>query len=73
MDKCKQKHAKTQNCCCSEEIRSNECEFIHMTEQEEDIICRMHKLVGNQVATDSGKNSRKNSRRNSEILEDEKK
>ncbi|KAL6569611.1 hypothetical protein OROMI_014125 [Orobanche minor] len=48
MDKCRQKHPKTQNCCCSEEVRSNGCEFIHMTEQEEDIICRMHKLVGNQ-------------------------
>ncbi|XP_057778642.1 MYB-like transcription factor ETC3 [Salvia miltiorrhiza] len=45
MDKCSstQKHPKIQN-----EASSLEWEFIKMTEQEEDIICRMHKLVGDK-------------------------
>ncbi|XP_020217735.1 MYB-like transcription factor ETC3 isoform X1 [Cajanus cajan] len=32
----------------SEEVSSNEWEFIHMSEQEEDLICRMYKLVGDR-------------------------
>nr|QEI22934.1 R3-MYB transcription factor [Lactuca sativa] len=31
-----------------EEVSSRKWEFINMSEQEEDIICRMHKLVGNR-------------------------
>ncbi|PIN26517.1 hypothetical protein CDL12_00720 [Handroanthus impetiginosus] len=48
MDKCRQKHPKMQNCFCSQEANSIEWEFINMTEQEEDIISRMHKLVGDK-------------------------
>ncbi|XP_042058934.1 MYB-like transcription factor ETC3 [Salvia splendens] len=45
MDKCgtHQKHPTTQN-----EASSVEWELIKMTEQEEDMICRMHKLVGDK-------------------------
>ncbi|XP_058092363.1 MYB-like transcription factor ETC3 isoform X1 [Magnolia sinica] len=32
----------------SEEVSSIEWEFIHMTEEEEDLIYRMYKLVGNR-------------------------
>ncbi|XP_073028247.1 transcription factor TRY-like [Primulina eburnea] len=48
MDKYKQKQPKIQNCRLksSEEVSSIEWEFIDMTEQEEDIISRMYRLVG---------------------------
>ncbi|GFP91924.1 transcription factor try [Phtheirospermum japonicum] len=52
---CRQKHPKIQNCCYSEEVKSNEWEFIKMTEQEEDIIFRMHKLVGDKWALIAGR------------------
>ncbi|KAH6789286.1 CAPRICE-like MYB3 [Perilla frutescens var. frutescens] len=48
MDKCSQKHPKIQNSSCYGEASSIEWEFTNMTEQEEDIICRMHKLVGDK-------------------------
>ncbi|CAH2070144.1 unnamed protein product [Thlaspi arvense] len=32
----------------SEEVSSIEWEFINMTEQEEDLICRMYRLVGDR-------------------------
>ncbi|KAI3764366.1 hypothetical protein L2E82_14373 [Cichorium intybus] len=34
--------------CEFEEVSSSKWEFINMSEQEEDIIYRMHKLVGNR-------------------------
>ncbi|XP_028112186.1 transcription factor TRY-like isoform X2 [Camellia sinensis] len=47
MDKRRRKQLKTSHHCCgSEEVSSIEWEFINMTEQEEDLICRMYKLVG---------------------------
>ncbi|XP_017970934.1 PREDICTED: transcription factor CPC isoform X1 [Theobroma cacao] len=45
MDKRRRKQAKTSS-CCSEEVSSIEWEFINMSEQEEDLIYRMYKLVG---------------------------
>ncbi|KAL0412179.1 UNVERIFIED_CONTAM: Transcription factor TRY [Sesamum latifolium] len=47
-NKFRQKLPKIQDCCLSEEVSSIEWEFIDMTEQEEDIINRMHKLVGDK-------------------------
>ncbi|KAJ4957260.1 hypothetical protein NE237_014043 [Protea cynaroides] len=47
MDKRRRKKAKTVS-HDSEEVSSIEWEFINMTEQEEDLICRMHKLVGDR-------------------------
>uniref|UniRef100_A0A2P2JW56 Transcription factor CPC n=1 Tax=Rhizophora mucronata TaxID=61149 RepID=A0A2P2JW56_RHIMU len=43
----RRKQAKTSS-CCSEEVSSIEWEFINMSEQEEDLIYRMHKLVGDR-------------------------
>ncbi|KAK6158860.1 hypothetical protein DH2020_006174 [Rehmannia glutinosa] len=37
------------------EVRSIEWKYINMTEQEEDIICRMHKLVGDKWALIAGR------------------
>uniref|UniRef100_A0A7N2KV44 Myb-like domain-containing protein n=1 Tax=Quercus lobata TaxID=97700 RepID=A0A7N2KV44_QUELO len=45
MDKRPRKQAKTR-CSTSEEVSSIEWDFIKMTEQEEDLICRMYRLVG---------------------------
>ncbi|KAF8026971.1 hypothetical protein BT93_E0021 [Corymbia citriodora subsp. variegata] len=39
------KQARTSS-CCSDEVSSIEWEFINMSEQEEDLIYRMYKLVG---------------------------
>ncbi|KAL2251811.1 MYB-like transcription factor ETC3 [Sesamum indicum] len=55
MDKLRQKLPKIQDCCLSEEVSSIEWEFIDMTEQEEDIINRMHKLVGDKWALIAGR------------------
>ncbi|GMI66782.1 CAPRICE [Hibiscus trionum] len=54
MDKRHQKQAKT-NSCCSEEVSSIEWEFINMSEQEEDLIYRMHKLVGDKWGLIAGR------------------
>ncbi|XP_023640528.1 transcription factor TRY isoform X2 [Capsella rubella] len=51
----------------SEEVSSIEWEFINMTEQEEDLIFRMHRLVG-----DSRKSGRTRCQGNREILDYEK-
>ncbi|XP_057980352.1 transcription factor CPC [Malania oleifera] len=49
MDKRRRKQTKTTHqSCCSEEVSSIEWEIINMTEQEEDLIYRMHKLVGDR-------------------------
>ncbi|KAA8520727.1 hypothetical protein F0562_015001 [Nyssa sinensis] len=75
MDKRRRKQPKTHHCCCSEEVSSIEWEFINMTEQEEDLICRMYKLVGDrwvvQMGIDSWANSGPESRRNRKVLVDE--
>ncbi|KAL0008471.1 hypothetical protein SO802_009973 [Lithocarpus litseifolius] len=47
MDKRRRKQAKTSS-CYSEEVSSIEWEFINMSEQEEDLIYRMYKLVGDR-------------------------
>lgn len=46
MDGCRRKRPKITTSDQSEEIISIEWEFIHMSEQEEDLIYRMYKLVG---------------------------
>ncbi|KAK8693605.1 hypothetical protein V6N13_071182 [Hibiscus sabdariffa] len=55
MDKRHQKQAKINNSCCSEEVSSIEWEFINMSEQEEDLIYRMHKLVGDKWGLIAGR------------------
>ncbi|KAJ9171494.1 hypothetical protein P3X46_014855 [Hevea brasiliensis] len=40
---------------CSEEVSSIEWEFINMSEQEEDLIYRMYKLVGDRWALIAGR------------------
>ncbi|XP_023640529.1 transcription factor TRY isoform X3 [Capsella rubella] len=50
----------------SEEVSSIEWEFINMTEQEEDLIFRMHRLVGDR------KSGRTRCQGNREILDYEK-
>ncbi|XP_073313654.1 MYB-like transcription factor ETC3 [Primulina huaijiensis] len=57
MDKYKQKQPKIQNpgLKSSEEVSSIEWEFIDMTEQEEDIISRMHRLVGDRWGLIAGR------------------
>ncbi|KAL8541055.1 hypothetical protein ACS0TY_002368 [Phlomoides rotata] len=67
MDKCRQKHSKIRKFSFSE-VSSIEWEFIDMTDQEQDIITRMHNLVG----TDSWKSTREESRGDRKILVDEK-
>ncbi|CAN6566051.1 unnamed protein product [Malus baccata var. baccata] len=54
MDRRRRKQAKTST-SCSEEVSSIEWEFINMTEQEEDLICRMYKLVGDRWALIAGR------------------
>ncbi|ONI23373.1 hypothetical protein PRUPE_2G185200 [Prunus persica] len=54
MDKRRRKQAKTST-CCSEEVSSIEWEFINMSEQEEDLICRMYKLVGDRWGLIAGR------------------
>ncbi|CAL5331791.1 hypothetical protein CsSME_00012992 [Camellia sinensis var. sinensis] len=56
MDKRPRKQLKTtHNSCCSDEVSSIEWEFINMSEQEEDLIHRMYKLVGNRWALIAGR------------------
>ncbi|XP_073026521.1 MYB-like transcription factor ETC3 [Primulina eburnea] len=57
MDKYEQKQPKIQNprLKSSEEVSSIEWEFIDMTEQEEDIISRMHQLVGDRWGLIAGR------------------
>ncbi|CAL5382191.1 unnamed protein product [Camellia sinensis] len=56
MDKRPRKQLKTtHNSCCSHEVSSIEWEFINMSEQEEDLIHRMYKLVGNRWALIAGR------------------
>ncbi|XAR62983.1 hypothetical protein NMG60_11022756 [Bertholletia excelsa] len=56
MDRRRRKQLKTAHrCCCSEEVSSIEWEFINMTEQEEDLIYRMYKLVGDRWALIAGR------------------
>ncbi|KAK6918253.1 SANT/Myb domain [Dillenia turbinata] len=54
MDKRRRKQAKTTT-YSSEEVSSIEWEFINMTEQEEDLIYRMYKLVGDRWALIAGR------------------
>ncbi|XP_009375597.1 MYB-like transcription factor TCL1 [Pyrus x bretschneideri] len=46
MDRCHQKRPKITITDQSEEVISNEWKFINITEQEEDLIYRMYRLVG---------------------------
>ncbi|CAN6564812.1 unnamed protein product [Malus baccata var. baccata] len=46
MDRCRRKRPQITISDQSEEVISNEWEFINMTEQEEDILYRMYRLVG---------------------------
>ncbi|KAF5451721.1 hypothetical protein F2P56_026804 [Juglans regia] len=55
MDKRRRKQAKTSSCCSEAEVSSIEWEFINMTEQEEDLIYRMYKLVGDRWALIAGR------------------
>ncbi|KAH6756574.1 Homeodomain-like superfamily protein [Perilla frutescens var. hirtella] len=58
MDKCRQKHPKIRKYPLQSEaaeVSSIEWEFIDMTEQEEDIINRMHRLVGDKWALIAGR------------------
>ncbi|XP_022146038.1 transcription factor CPC-like isoform X2 [Momordica charantia] len=47
MEKQPQKQSKSRN-SSSEEVTSLEWKLIQISEQEEDLICRMHKLVGDR-------------------------
>ncbi|XP_050385832.1 MYB-like transcription factor ETC3 [Argentina anserina] len=51
----RRKQAKTSSSSFSEEVSSIEWEFIRMTEQEEDLICRMYKLVGDRWGLIAGR------------------
>ncbi|XP_044480553.1 transcription factor CPC-like [Mangifera indica] len=55
MDKRRRKQPKTSTTSCSEEVSSIEWEFINMSEQEEDLIYRMYKLVGERWALIAGR------------------
>ncbi|KAL1546360.1 transcription factor TRY-like isoform X1 [Salvia divinorum] len=56
MDKCRQKkQSKIRNYSLCEEVSSIEWEFVNMSEQEEDIINRMHKLVGDKWGLIAGR------------------
>ncbi|EEF39090.1 transcription factor TRY [Ricinus communis] len=51
----RRKQARTTASRCSQEVSSIEWEFINMSEQEEDIIYRMYKLVGDRWALIAGR------------------
>ncbi|GKU96696.1 hypothetical protein SLEP1_g9903 [Rubroshorea leprosula] len=51
----KQPKTSTSTSRCSEEVSSIEWEFINMSEQEEDLIYRMYKLVGDRWALIAGR------------------
>ncbi|KAK1276422.1 Transcription factor TRY [Acorus gramineus] len=55
MDRHGRKRSKLKNNYESEEVNSNEWEVINMTEQEEDLIYRMYKLVGDRWALIAGR------------------
>ncbi|GFP95122.1 transcription factor try [Phtheirospermum japonicum] len=56
MDKYRQKHPRTEILApLKAEVSSIEWEFIDMSEEEEDIINRMHKLVGDKWALIAGR------------------
>ncbi|XP_075644188.1 transcription factor CPC-like isoform X1 [Castanea sativa] len=55
MDKRRRKQAKTSSCYSEAEVSSIEWEFINMSEQEEDLIYRMYKLVGDRWALIAGR------------------
>ncbi|XP_057805795.1 transcription factor TRY-like [Salvia miltiorrhiza] len=55
MDKCRQKQIKIRKYPLCEEVSSIEWEFVNMTDQEEDIINRMHKLVGDRWGLIAGR------------------
>ncbi|CAK9146366.1 unnamed protein product [Ilex paraguariensis] len=55
MDKRPQKKHSTCSSCCYEEVNSIEWKFINMTEQEKDLIYRMHKLVGDRWGLRAGR------------------
>ncbi|KAA3476224.1 transcription factor CPC-like [Gossypium australe] len=54
MGKRHRKQAETGS-CCSEEVSSIEWEFINMSEQEEELIYRMYKLVGDRWGLIAGR------------------
>ncbi|XP_054783283.1 transcription factor CPC-like [Prosopis cineraria] len=54
MDKRRRKQAKTES-SYAEEVSSIEWEFINMSEQEEDLIHRMYKLVGDRWSLIAGR------------------
>ncbi|GLT79752.1 hypothetical protein SLA2020_512290 [Shorea laevis] len=54
MDKRRRRQPKTSS-CCSEEVSSIEWDFINMSEQEEDLIYRMYRLVGDRWALIAGR------------------
>ncbi|KAJ4828621.1 hypothetical protein Tsubulata_041755 [Turnera subulata] len=55
MDRRHRKQAKARSSRSTEEVSSIEWEFIKMSEQEEDLIYRMHKLVGDRWALIAGR------------------
>ncbi|XP_024450757.1 transcription factor CPC isoform X2 [Populus trichocarpa] len=55
MDRRRRKQAKTTTHCSDQEVSSIEWEFINMSEQEEDLIYRMYKLVGDRWALIAGR------------------
>ncbi|XP_058100218.1 transcription factor TRY [Magnolia sinica] len=55
MDKRRRKQPKISTTHDSEEVSSIEWEFINMTEQEEDLIYRMYRLVGDKWALIAGR------------------
>ncbi|XP_047339666.1 MYB-like transcription factor ETC3 [Impatiens glandulifera] len=61
MDSRRQKQPKTDdpnyntNSCCSEEVSSIEWKFIKLSEEEEDLVYRMHRLVGDRWGLIAGR------------------
>ncbi|XP_027109605.1 transcription factor TRY [Coffea arabica] len=55
MDDGRAKQRKIVKSCSYEEVSSIAWDFINMTEQEEDLIYRMHKLVGDRWALIAGR------------------
>ncbi|XP_010559130.1 PREDICTED: transcription factor CPC [Tarenaya hassleriana] len=54
MDKRRRRQSKAK-ASCSEEVSSIEWEAVNMSEEEEDLICRMYKLVGDRWALIAGR------------------
>uniref|UniRef100_A0A6N2N026 Myb-like domain-containing protein n=1 Tax=Salix viminalis TaxID=40686 RepID=A0A6N2N026_SALVM len=55
MDRRRRKQPKIITYCSDQEVSSIEWEFITMSEQEEDLIYRMYKLVGDRWALIAGR------------------